>query len=65
MNHRQPLINTICLALAEYIGDRDDVPLFDIVHALDNVRERIVESFIDEHPELVPQLSAILESTKH
>lgn len=58
MSHRQPLINAICLTLVHYIGEHDDdIPLFDIIGALDTVQFTITESFIDEHPELVPELA--------
>ena len=61
VSHKQPLINHICLTLAAYIGDKDDVPLYDIIGALDAVQFKITESFIDEHPELVPQLAIIMQ----
>ena len=61
MSHRQPLINTICLALAGYIGPKDDVPLYDVIGALDAVQFRITESFIEEHPELVPELASVMK----
>lgn len=65
MNHRQALIDIICLALAQYIAVRDDVPVYDLLHALDAVQHRITEQLIKDHPELVPELSHIMNSTKH
>jgi len=48
------------LALYAYIGE-DDVSAFDVLAALDTVRETIVEELIREHPELVPQLALIMK----
>ena len=61
MSHKQPLINLICLTLAGYIGDREDISLFDIIGALDTVARTITEEFIDQHPELVPELATLMK----
>jgi hypothetical protein len=60
MNHKQNLINVICLALFSYIGD-DDADAFEILAALDAIHNQIVEELIAQHPEIVPQLATLMK----
>lgn len=64
MIHRQALIDTLYLALYQYVEAHDTVPVFDILGALEDIRHSLTEEFISQHPELIHELRCIM-STRH